>query len=346
MRSCVAFVVSSLALGAVRDLYVTVNTSLHSSCRIGILQGVRDVKTERWKGASTGLFVQTPCLKTETLGNSLTRYFEGLACAHLNGLTYVAASKVVDNGALSVPEVAFYEQLPNIIPAAAPFSSNTTQTQCSCELQCHGDSRALWVRASHIVKRILGGAVQSARAAVPTPPLIPDVAIHYRCSDNFERAYGFLPYRALLPILGQGPGLVYVLSEPRGRRVSEARAHLNLLCDRILQGLSDFLLKHAPQKRVVFRRGNEDAVTHLSLLALANTTVCSVSTFCLWAAVASNGTVYMPSSSLFGENLVALQKRQNFSNLRIMYQPAVIFAAPFVNKNAPIDRLFELLSKS
>ena len=128
-------------------------------------------------------------------------------------------------------------------------------------------------------------------------PLIPDVAVHYRCGDNFGPPYGFVTFPAIKDRIPPDARTIYVLSERRGRK-TEAKPQLAAKCDAVIEALHRFLVGKFPSAAVVTKRGSDDMYVDLARLTFANVTVCSISTFCLWPAVASNGTAYFPPSRL------------------------------------------------
>lgn len=79
-------------------------------------------------------------------------------------------------------------------------------------------------------------------------PLIPDVAIHYRCSDNFVGHYGFLPFKAFLDIVPPHASTIYVLAENRDRK-NVHKKYLPPKCDAIFNAMFSFLKAHFPQVR-------------------------------------------------------------------------------------------------
>ena len=131
-------------------------------------------------------------------------------------------------------------------------------------------------------------------------PLIPDVAVQYRCGDNMgygNIGYGVLPFRAFLKLIPVHSRYVYVMTDPPKRAGNHPYVHH---CQAILRWLFEFLTKHWPNAVIVVKKGG-DLYLDLARLAFANTTICSASTFCLWPAIANNGSaVYYPKTMLIG----------------------------------------------
>ena len=131
-------------------------------------------------------------------------------------------------------------------------------------------------------------------------PLIPDVAIQYRCGDNMgygKIGYGVLPFRAFLKLIPSNAKYIYVMTDPPARAWGHPYVQH---CQGITHWLFDYLVKHWPAAIVVVKKGG-DMYLDLARLAFANTTICSASTFCLWPAMANNGSaVYYPKTNLIG----------------------------------------------
>jgi hypothetical protein len=68
-------------------------------------------------------------------------------------------------------------------------------------------------------------------------------------------------------------------------------------CTRILGWLHDFLATRYTNATVVVKRGG-DALLDFARIANSKITICSTSTFCFFASLASNGTVYFPVTKL------------------------------------------------
>ena len=287
-----------------------------------------------WERVAGGrqVYLHSPCIKEDSVGNMLGTYFENVVCAHRVGMDYVSVAKTFDlSGDFVTPP--FLRRLPDYLPSAsggrgaAPKSyeeiKRDLQRLCTCSTAfCWESPRAAWVQGlatikavfldaliHHVASPIIGGPgaptvvrrgdLVSANATdSPSPlPLIPDVAVHYRCGDNFGPPYGFVSFHAIKDRVPAGARTIYVLSERRDRK-TEAKPHLAAKCDAIIEALHRFLAGKFPAAAVVTKRGSDDMYLDLARLTLAKVTVCSVSTFCLWPAVTSNGTAHFPPSRL------------------------------------------------
>ena len=127
-------------------------------------------------------------------------------------------------------------------------------------------------------------------------PIVPDVAIQYRCGDNigFNYKYGLLPFFALPQRIPKDAKYIYVLSDHPSR---QAQAVYSSRCQTILEALFEYLKKNFPDSTIVIKRGG-DLFLDYARLTLSNVTICSASTYCLWPALAHEGVVHFPLTSL------------------------------------------------
>ncbi len=128
-------------------------------------------------------------------------------------------------------------------------------------------------------------------------PLIPDVAVHYRCGDNTVTHYGFTPFRVFTATIPANARFIYVMAESPTRNARPDRVER---CSAIFHALRTYLMARYPAAVVVIMQGH-DMFEDLARLTFANTTICSVSTYCLWPALANNGTVYFPVTKLIAK---------------------------------------------
>eukprot|EP01041_Mallomonas_annulata_P010878 gene10878-22717_t len=128
-------------------------------------------------------------------------------------------------------------------------------------------------------------------------PLVPDVAIHYRCGDTVPSdKYGFLPFYAMLNLIPVESRHIYILTDHPDRAVIMGHPFA-VHCPGILQALFEYLSHHYPNTTVLVKKGG-DPFLDLIRLARANVVICSASTFCLWPAIATNGTAHFPITPL------------------------------------------------
>lgn len=128
-------------------------------------------------------------------------------------------------------------------------------------------------------------------------PMIPDVAVHYRCGDNTVGHYGYLSYPAFKRRIPSTARTIYVMAENPSRNSNTQR---NNQCNAILTGLFDYLKAEFSQASIVILRG-ANMFDDMTRLALANTTICSVSSFCIWPALSSTTKAYFPITRLIAK---------------------------------------------
>lgn len=139
-------------------------------------------------------------------------------------------------------------------------------------------------------------------------PIIPDVAIHYRCGDNLLLPfYGFVRFSTLKNLIPVSAGTIYILSDPPSRyHNKEHSKEFQKICDHVLHALFRYVKNNFPTAITVLKRGSGSILQDLAILTFANTTICSISTFCLWPAVANNGSAFYPQSLLVLEGDISI----------------------------------------
>lgn len=195
---------------------------------------------------------------------------------------------------------------------------------CACEKYCWQDKSAPWIEYYHIIQSIMINAVThhiestdhkktsfnpSVDLSINYSPkhieLIPEVAIHYRCGDTVpSTTYGFLSFNTIISIIKSNimePESIYVLSDPPKRAsIMFQEPPFAKKCTPLLESFLKHLQKHFPKTTNIIVHRSGDPLVDFSRLALAKLTICSVSTFCLWPAIANKNKVYFPASSLAG----------------------------------------------
>ena len=267
------------------------------------------------------VLVSSACIGVDSLGNYLGNYLENVACADKIGVAYMAVAKVYEPRTRDASN-AFLSALPSLVlpppsSAASVLSLPKLTAACPCRESCHENPRAVWPKSlATVVRPLLQTALAQHRASLSLNttvargdictappetvlPLTPDAAVHYRCGDNFVGHYGFVPFAAVAQRIPASAKTIYVLAEARGRKTAApAKQHMAGKCDVVLRALHQYLAARFPAAVVLLRRGGDDPYTDLVRLAYAPVTVCSVSTFCLWPALASNNTAYFPITPL------------------------------------------------
>lgn len=311
------------------------------------------------------VLVSSPCLGIDSLGNYLGNYLENVACAHRLGVTYMGVAKIYEPRTKDASNV-FLDELPVIIAAnlsTTPTKSTAFERQtrllCPCAASCHESDTAAWVSSVGVIRPLLQRALrrvlETSNATVvgrgdltklavgAVLPFLPDVSIHYRCGDNFVGHYGFLPFSTFEKYISRlntsshatsssssAPRLIYVYAEARNRKVA-AKQHLAQKCDLVLRGLFEHLSTLYPRDTVLIRRG-DDPYADMARLAFSKMTICSVSTFCLWPALASvSHHVYFPVTPIVARGNWAVRLRQGFHWMKGV---GVVLGAAFVGHPA------------
>mmetsp|Transcript_47083 Transcript_47083/g.81035 ORF Transcript_47083/g.81035 Transcript_47083/m.81035 type:complete len:466 (+) Transcript_47083:84-1481(+) len=269
------------------------------------------------------VMVSKSCLAYHSFGNRLSKYFESMICALRSGFHFFAIPKLMvgKNASSSWHEnaPAFLERLPAIIvnPHSKPVSERLVTQTCSpgwASTSPHEIDTALWTHETKLIRTILDDALKyhleklslsekltlidkSDLSNIPVGfglPLIPDVAIHYRCGDNFQGHYGFVPFPHLADRIPDNAKTIYVLAESEER--GEGKIHNSReMCVAIFDALFEYLSSRFPNSAIIIKRGTGGMLVDFARLSFAKVVICSPSTFCLWAAVGRHGEeVYFP----------------------------------------------------
>jgi len=135
--------------------------------------------------------------------------------------------------------------------------------------------------------------------------------------------YGFVPFSAFkAPRIPANVSTIYVTSDYPNRAeefdFSKGKANKEA-CTKILSALSAHLRAEFPQTSVAVIRG-DDLFNDLARFTQAKVLFCSASTFCLWPALASHGTVYFPISTVILEG----QQKLLMSHVHWLTEPAMV----------------------
>ena len=171
-----------------------------------------------------------------------------------------------------------------------------------CSLPVHTLASSLATSTGPATVTATDSAPGSAPGSAYVLPVIPDVAVQYRCGDNIgfgKTRYGLLPFRALTERIPASARHIYVLADSPLR----SRYHAySSRCSDILLALFKRLCQAFPAAVVVVKRGGDPFLDY-ARLAHANVTICSASTFCLWPALANpHGQVHFPLTPLVGNS--------------------------------------------
>mmetsp|Transcript_24781 Transcript_24781/g.41289 ORF Transcript_24781/g.41289 Transcript_24781/m.41289 type:complete len:401 (-) Transcript_24781:125-1327(-) len=303
------------------------------------------------------------CLQTHELGNRLGNYFTEVACADASGLHFIAVFPQWDlkgsfhgnmTNTTDTRKLAFLKALPDIIVHKHPLDSYNAATkikhECHCTRYCWGHLRASWVNRTELLGGYLRNSLDAYVAALPVGettqidpevdvsnaqpgqhlPIVPDVALQYRCGDNiaFSYMYGILPFTAFEGRIPADAKYIYVLSDHPSRAV---HSPYTSRCAFILKNLFDWLHVKYPSATLVVKRGGDLFLDYVRL-GQANTTICSPSSYCFWPAVSSLGTSYFPLTVLIagaGTKQLAPDFGPNFHWMDTPYISNMRFVRPW-----------------
>ena len=253
-------------------------------------------------------------LSPHTIGNHLGVYFDSIACAQITGMHFIGLSPRVDND-------PFTTVFPFIIPHQNPMPSGDypamltkVKEKCPCDRHCWTKDMP-WEHIIPFMRQVMSDGLTFH---LTTPkngylpvyqglslhnetdiysvdpndflPLLPDVAIHYRCSDNLFGGMGCLSFKTILDRIPPDAKYIYIFSEYYGRLTGRVMAPHS---ESILRALIHDLEQLRPGVVVVVKRGS-NVYTTMAIFAFANVTICSPSTFCLYPAIARTKTTYFP----------------------------------------------------
>lgn len=299
------------------DVYHSVGASMNTILDYGFLAP----PIRRTVGQEPIMF-HTSCLSENSLGNSLSEYFEARLCANFSGAHYMDLSNVNQSN-------TFFTALGNIHLHANPLPLNVVADKisslCRCKSICHEWRNGLVHSNMPRVKDMFRPAISAYWMSPQTDkrinkdriflsnfaeelPVIPDVAIHYRCGDNIVTHYGFLKFSSLLRLIPSTAKSIFILAESPSRRSRENQVER---CNDIFHGMYQYLLANLPHTKVAIIRG-DNVFNDLARLTFAGTTICSVSTFCLWPAISSNTSAYFPVTKLIAKEDTSFRYGPNF----------------------------------
>jgi hypothetical protein len=272
---------------------------------------------------STGYYLfHTPCINYHSFGNRLGFYFETLLCSKKLGSSYIV-SRLVNETSNDI----FFKFLPTLIDNHHnhhnhhhqydhhnQYDSNNildyekVMSLCPCNDFCHESNKSLIYQYIDTITTIFTTALDEQikymkennlihvnitkvnKGNDQDLPLIPDVALHYRCSDNSY--YGIMPFKIYTDRIPHDSKYIYIISESPSRKL---QPRTQIYCKAIIESFYNYIQKLFPLSIVSIFKGN-NIYLDLARLTYAKTTVCSVSTFCLWPAISSSNTVHYPIS--------------------------------------------------
>lgn len=351
--------------------------SINGTCYSDDYSGCTDQYiSETWSNvidSNDQVLVYPMCLKLFQLGNTLGYYLNDLACADLSGAHFIGVHKrfsLIESHSLVTKgddQYAFFQALPSIIQRNDQKSYKDVKDMidgyCRCKRWCWEDGDAPWLRKLDTIRQVVKDSIQAYLNVANTSegtilndktdlvyfpqykrklPIVPHAVIHYRCGDNIgfgKTKYGLLPFRAFPSRIPHNVRSIYVIADSPNR--GHGRHPYNSRCGVILQSLFEYLKSAFPNAIIVIKRGGDQFLDY-ARLAHANTTICSASTFCLWAAIANDkGNVYFPLTSLVGGAYVESQAPDIFPNFKWITDIEMI---KDFNNFKPWTQLLELLT--
>ena len=126
-------------------------------------------------------------------------------------------------------------------------------------------------------------------------PIVSDVSIHYRCSDNIKHSeYGLLPFPTIISIIPAEAKYIYIHTELKDD---------NHICDAVVKALFEDVEKAFPTSYVVVFSKRSIFETMYDFINSHMRVVCSVSTFCLHAVIGrEKGDIYFPRKMYGGQS--------------------------------------------
>ncbi len=283
------------------------------------------------------VLVYPMCLRLFQLGNTLGYFFNEIACAAMSGAHFISIKKNFEikeyESLVTVGknQFEFFNNLPDIILNPNHENGdkirNKVRDNCICTQYCWENNNAPWLHQTEIIGEYVRKAINAYLKVADTSggtlinsttdylykpennnssklPLIPDIAIQYRCGDNIgfgKTRYGLLPFYSMINIIKNSSikNYIYVLADSPSRQITSPYSSR---CGIILQSLLDNLKKHFPSSIIAIKRGGDQFLDY-ARLAYSPTTICSASTFCLWPALANNkGKIYFPLTPLIANS--------------------------------------------
>ena len=247
------------------------------------------------------------------IGNCLDAYFGSIACAHKSGFHFIGLSPQTD------VDEPFFKALPYLIPHPNPLTTtNRTEMHrvldinCRCGKYCFGKGK-VWESYIPEMRQIMKNALQNhlsqrqdgiflQHKSLPLQhdqdyfhvdtnsylPLIPDVAIHFRCSDNLVHGMGLLSLKTIIERIPKNAKYIYMFSESGYRLVHR---ELELTSPFVVKGVWEELCRAFPNAYVIAKRGM-NVFSTMAILGSANITICSPSTFCFYSTMSRDKLTY------------------------------------------------------
>lgn len=176
--------------------------------------------------------------------------------------------------------------------------NNSTDLCSRCDTYGHrNQSSPLASARPHLRINDRLASTHRTKHSVSGLPLIPEVAVQYRCGDNIgfgKTRYGLLPFKAISSRIPDTVKEIYVLADAANRNPNSV---FSGRCGHILEALYKHLVARFPFALIVVKRGG-DVFLDVARMARAKVLICSASTFCLWPALANPNVAYFPLTPL------------------------------------------------
>lgn len=254
--------------------------------------------------------------RSEFIGNTLESYFGSVACAYKSGFHFIGISPQVDH-----ENEPFYRAFPFLIPHTRPLATTSRvemrsiiDKYCTCDTFCFHRGN-VWESYIPQMRRTMQDAIRlhltyPRNGIFPENaglflhkerdyftidtgtylPLIPDVAIHFRCSDNIIHGMGLLSVKTIVDRIPKNAKYIYIFSE-YGQRIDPHIRELGSMSAAIVKGVWQDISHAFPDAIVIAKRGM-NVFTTMSTLGLANITICSPSSFCFYPAMSREKLTY------------------------------------------------------
>jgi len=273
--------------------------------------------------------VEEELLYGSRIGNRMGWLLNDYACALASGAHFIL---ILDPDAVrKVPPEVLTESIvgyiPYIVPHLYPAASITESIaiskrickQPSFDWELGANDALLDSKAAHFIRKLVHKCITSVgdrllqnnryryphnimhttmvsnrERNIESYPLVSDVAVHYRCSDNVQHpVMGLLPFETIISVIPKKAQSIYIHTE------GTYKEHI---CSHIIQSLFTTISDAFPDAIVaVFVKENIYS-TMYNIVHCRMALICSPSTFCIHAALGkSKGAVYAPPSFYDGK---------------------------------------------
>lgn len=128
-------------------------------------------------------------------------------------------------------------------------------------------------------------------------PLFPDVAVHYRCSDNLFGGMGLLSFKFIKNMIPADAKYIYIFHEFTDYIAAGTDMQLKSTGRQIIDALFHYIKDAFPNAVVVIKVGGRVLTIFSQFARAKKVLICSASSFCLFPAIAREGVTYMPAGT-------------------------------------------------